>query len=69
MSPFASPYLESGWLAPAGCVGSSQWYLVVSCLEVAKETCSMRYCCFALALWAAALDEGHGRMLSSVLET
>lgn len=50
-------------------LAASQWHLVVSCLEAAKETRSMRYCCFALALWAAALDEGHGRTLYSVLET
>lgn len=49
-------------------VAASQWHLVVTCLDVAKETRSMRYCCFALALWAAALDEGRRRTLYSVLE-
>lgn len=40
-------------------LASSQRHLVVSCLKAAKETQSVRYYCFALVLWAAALDEGH----------
>lgn len=34
-----------------------------------KETRSVSYCCFALVLWVAALDEGHRRMFYSVLGT
>lgn len=47
----------------------SLWHLVVSCLRAAKETRSVRHCCFAFVLWAAALDEGHRRMFYSVLGT
>lgn len=47
----------------------SQWHLGVGCPKAAKETRSVRYCCFALVLWAAALDEGHRRMFYSVLGT
>lgn len=28
----------------------------------------MRYCCFALALWAVARNKGGGRILYSILE-
>lgn len=48
-------------------LAASQGHLVVSYLEAAEEMRSMRYCCFALALWAAVLEDC-GRMLYSVLD-
>lgn len=72
----AVPQPDLAWRVTVldGCIqlfglAPSQWHLVVSCLEAAKETQSLRYCCFAFVLWAAALDEGHRRMFYSVLGT